>query len=93
MEHGRFLTRLRRELLVKALLKPPPQRDPTLKHPGTVFQILKRYYARYTPEMVEHTTGCPKETVSVSARGRITGCRACHGPRSSRGMAPGVCGR
>jgi formate dehydrogenase major subunit len=50
------------EPLVKALLKPPPQRDATLKHPGTVFQIVKRHFARYTPEMVEQTTGCPKET-------------------------------
>src|SRR5581483_516464 len=50
------------EPLVKALLKPPPQRDRTLRHPGTVFQILKKHYARYTPEMVERTTGCPQET-------------------------------
>ena len=50
------------EPLVKALLKPPPRRDPTLKHPGTVFQIVKRHYARYTPEMVEQATGCPKDT-------------------------------
>ena len=27
-------------------------RDETLQHPQTVFQILKRHYARYTPEMV-----------------------------------------
>src|SRR4051812_6163282 len=27
--------------------------DPTLQHPHCVFQILKRHYARYTPEMVE----------------------------------------
>ena len=26
-------------------------RDETLQHPQTVFQILKRHYARYTPEM------------------------------------------
>ena len=50
------------EPLVKALLKPPPRRDPSLKHPGTVFQVVKRHFARYTPEMVEQTTGCPKDT-------------------------------
>jgi formate dehydrogenase major subunit len=50
------------EPMVKALLKPPPPRDDTLQHPGTVFQIVKRHFARYTPEMVEQTTGCPKET-------------------------------
>ncbi len=27
--------------------------DPTLQHPRCVFQILKRHFARYTPEMVE----------------------------------------
>lgn len=34
--------------------------DPTLQHPRCVFQILKRHYARYTPEMVEETCGVPK---------------------------------
>ena len=28
------------------------QRDETLQHPRCVFQVLKRHYARYTPEMV-----------------------------------------
>lgn len=40
----------------------PPPTDPTLQHPNCVYQILKRHYARYTPEMVEAATGCPKET-------------------------------
>ena len=40
---------------------PPPQ-DPTLQHPNCVYQILKRHYARYTPEMVESITGCPRDT-------------------------------
>ena len=31
--------------------------DPTLQHPRCVFQILKRHYARYTPEMVEEVCG------------------------------------
>src|SRR2546422_11362181 len=42
----------------------PPQdatRDETLQHPRCVFQILKRHYARYTPEMVEQVCGTPKE--------------------------------
>jgi formate dehydrogenase major subunit len=34
--------------------------DPTLQHPRCVFQILKRHFARYTPEMVEETCGVPK---------------------------------
>lgn len=32
-------------------------RDETLQDPNTVFQILKRHYARYTPEMVADTCG------------------------------------
>jgi formate dehydrogenase major subunit len=38
-----------------------PKTDPTLKNPHTVFQIVKRHYQRYTPEMVEKVCGCPKE--------------------------------
>lgn len=36
-----------------------PERDETLQHPRCVFQILKRHYARYTPEMVEEICGIP----------------------------------
>jgi formate dehydrogenase major subunit len=36
----------------------PPDRDETLRHPRCVFQILKRHYARYTPEFVAETCGC-----------------------------------
>lgn len=38
-----------------------PKTDPTLKDPRTVFQITKKHYARYTPEMVESVCGCSKE--------------------------------
>src|SRR2546425_3087161 len=48
--------------LVRSLLTPPPRRDETLQHTRTVFQIVKRHFSRYTPEMVERVTGCPKET-------------------------------
>jgi len=48
--------------LVRSLLKPPPLRDETLKDPHCVFQIVKRHFSRYTPEMVERTTGCPRDT-------------------------------
>ena len=34
--------------------------DPTLQDPRCVFQILKRHFARYTPEMVEQVSGVPK---------------------------------
>jgi formate dehydrogenase major subunit len=39
----------------------PPEVDHTLQHPRCVFQILKRHYARYTPEMVERVCGVPRE--------------------------------
>jgi formate dehydrogenase major subunit len=48
--------------LVKSLLHPAPQRDETLQNPRCVFQIVKRHFSRYTPEMVERTTGCPRDT-------------------------------
>lgn len=38
-----------------------PHRDPTMQHPRCVFQVLKRHFARYTPEMVEKACGVPKE--------------------------------
>ena len=37
-----------------------PKQDPTLTDPHCVFQLLKRHYSRYTPEMVEKITGCPQ---------------------------------
>jgi formate dehydrogenase major subunit len=39
----------------------PIAQDPTLEHPRCVFQILKRHYARYTPEMVERICGVPQD--------------------------------
>ncbi|APH02707.1 formate dehydrogenase [Janibacter indicus] len=35
-------------------------RDESLQHPRSVFQVLKRHYARYTPEMVEEVCGIPQ---------------------------------
>src|SRR5512140_3443662 len=34
--------------------------DPTLQHPRSVFQLLKKHLDRYTPEMVEKVCGTPK---------------------------------
>ncbi|HVH91261.1 MAG TPA: formate dehydrogenase, partial [Candidatus Acidoferrum sp.] len=48
--------------LVASLVWPPPLKDETLQNPRCVFQTVKRHFARYTPEMVEKATGCPKET-------------------------------
>ena len=38
-----------------------PKRDLTLRDPHSVFQLMKRHYSRYTPEMVERVCGIPKE--------------------------------
>jgi formate dehydrogenase major subunit len=38
----------------------PPEVDHTLEHPRCVFQLLKRHFHRYTPEMVEQICGVPK---------------------------------
>lgn len=46
----------------KRLQQGPTPKDETLQHPNCVYQILKRHFAPYTPEMVERVTGCPKET-------------------------------
>jgi formate dehydrogenase-N alpha subunit len=39
-----------------------PKRDKSLKDPQCVYQQMKKHYSRYTPEMVERITGCPKDT-------------------------------
>lgn len=48
--------------IVRQGRKPFPENDPTMKDPRCVLQIVRRHFSRYTPEMVERTTGCPKET-------------------------------
>ena len=57
-----------------------PQRDETLQHPRSVYQVLKRHFARYTPELVEETCGVSREQflevaeawVAASGRERTT---------------------
>jgi formate dehydrogenase major subunit len=39
-----------------------PEEDETLQHPRCVFQLLRRHFRRYTPEMVEEVCGVPTET-------------------------------
>ncbi|UDY24110.1 molybdopterin-dependent oxidoreductase [Nocardioides sp. Kera G14] len=43
-------------------------RDETLQHPRTVFQILKRHFSRYTPEMVQDLCGISAEDFDYLAR-------------------------
>ena len=41
--------------------------DATLEHPRAVFQVMKRFYARYTPEMVSSICGCsPDDFLSTA---------------------------
>jgi len=43
------------------MLPPRVAYDLTLQHPRCVFQLLKKQYSRYTPEMVERITGIPRD--------------------------------
>ena len=57
-----------------------PARDPTLQHPRCVYQVLKRHFSRYTPEVVEEVCGTPRDLflevcrawTSASGRERTT---------------------
>jgi formate dehydrogenase major subunit len=51
-----------RHRAARAACSPNAPRDETLQHPCSVFQVLKRHFARYTPEMVAEVTGVPPET-------------------------------
>jgi formate dehydrogenase major subunit len=43
------------------------QRDETLRHPRCVYQVLRRHFARYTPELVERTCGVtPRDLLRVA---------------------------
>ncbi len=44
-----------------AALGGKPAMDPTLRHPRCVYQVLKRHFARYTPELVEDVCGVSRE--------------------------------
>jgi len=43
------------------MLPPKIAFDLSLQHPRCVFQLLKKQYERYTPEMVERITGIPQD--------------------------------
>ncbi len=43
------------------LLPPKIAYDLSLQHPRCVYQLLKKQYERYTPEMVERITGIPQD--------------------------------
>ncbi|OLC28535.1 MAG: formate dehydrogenase-N subunit alpha [Armatimonadetes bacterium 13_1_40CM_64_14] len=43
------------------------QVDPTLQHPRSVFQLMKAFYARYTPQKVSEVCGCDAEAFTKAA--------------------------
>jgi formate dehydrogenase major subunit len=49
-----------------------PIRDETLQDPRCVWQIVRRHYARYTPEMVAEVCGIPEELFSRVAEAITT---------------------
>ena len=59
-----------------------PDTDETLQHPRCVFQVLKRHFARYTPDMVEQISGVPR-TSSPGSAGWSPATPAGTGPRRS----------
>ena len=55
----------------------------TLQHPRCVFQILKRHFARYTPEMVARGLRLPARAVPRGGRGAVRRTPAASGRRRS----------
>ena len=51
-----------------ALAHAQVERDDTLQHPRSVFQILRRHYARYTPELVQDLCGISPQDFEYLAR-------------------------
>jgi formate dehydrogenase major subunit len=46
----------------------PPDYDDSMEHERCVLQVLKRHFARYTPETVSEICGCPPQAVEQVAR-------------------------
>jgi formate dehydrogenase major subunit len=46
-------------------------RDETLEHPRCVFQVLRRHFGRYTPEMVERVCGVAQEDFLAVAQALV----------------------
>jgi formate dehydrogenase major subunit len=48
--------------------QPTGERDESLRHPRCVFQVLRRHFARYTPELVEQVCGIgPADFARIAA--------------------------
>ena len=46
------------------------------EHPRCVYQVLKRHFSRYTPEMVERACGVPQAIVLQTGRDVLLGVRS-----------------
>ena len=65
--------------------------DDTLQHPRCVFQILKRHFSRYTPEMVADVCGVPPEAFERVAKAVCDNWGESAPPRSStRSAGPSI---
>jgi formate dehydrogenase major subunit len=62
------------------------KQDTTLQHPRCVFQILRRHFARYTPELVEQYCGVSKDAFLHAAK---TFCEA-SGPEKTAAICYAV---
>jgi formate dehydrogenase major subunit len=51
-----------------AAANPSAHRDESLQHPRCVFQVLKRHFERYTPELVAQVTGVTPEQFATVCR-------------------------
>jgi len=51
--------------------QPTGERDLTLRHPRCVFQVLRRHFARYTPELVEQACGISPRDFALLARALV----------------------
>lgn len=50
------------------------KKDKTLKNPNCVFQVMKKYFARYTPDTVNTVCGTPKDTfIEICRTYAVTG--------------------
>jgi formate dehydrogenase major subunit len=47
---------------VRRNVGPHPHQDPSLRNPRCVFQVLKKHFSRYTPDLVRDMCGTPVET-------------------------------
>jgi formate dehydrogenase major subunit len=53
------------------MLEKPVKRDETLQHPRCVLQLMRKHYARYTPEMVSEICGISEEQFHEVAQALI----------------------